>query len=39
MADRTNADEGADRSADIGKQNSGETTNADLGEADDGRNP
>ena len=32
MADRPNADEGADPSGDIRKQNPGETTTADLAE-------
>lgn len=40
MADRANADEGADPSDDIRKQNPGETTTADLAEAsDDGASP
>ena len=37
MVDRANADEGADPSDDIRKQNPGETTTADLAEeSDDG---
>lgn len=35
MADRANADEGADPSDDIRKQNPGETTTADLAEEPD----
>lgn len=35
MADRANADEGADPSNDIRKQNPGETTTADLAEEPD----
>jgi hypothetical protein len=35
MADRANADEGADPSDDIRKQNPGETTTADLAEKPD----
>lgn len=35
MVDRANADEGADPSDDIRKQNPGETTTADLAEESD----